>query len=541
MPVSGRSLLAAGYGLSLVAACGARSALREPPAVPPPAECRVDADCPGHDDKCEPIICVDSDKYKDKLPPLPEGTLLPPRVCFADTKTSCDDGDACTLDTCDPPTGECQHAPATPDLDGDMHSAPLPGHKAGDMGSCGDDCDDADPTVHPGATDTCAKDKNCDGNIPPGIYQPLGGDVRISTDNVAPAGPGGLAFAKTSYLAVYSGGADGTQTYEQLLDPNGMKIPPIEQRITLHNGDTGGGPTVWIGDRYGLAWADRRDGDYEIYFGQLGPDGKKVLADTRITNAGGFSINPSMIYHGGEFLLAWEDDRGGGEFQVFAQRIGLDGKPKGGNVVLSDPDLDGLDDESPNMAAGIKTIGLVYSTGVAGNLAVQFKSFAQGTLAPQVGPVMVSAPGVSSVVPQIAWAKDRYVIAWVLDSGTQRPLFATAVDEQGKVLVPVTAITSPPPGKRSRYPQLLSLGDRLVVVYGDNRDGNGGYELYTRTISNGLAPLSGEMRVTNAVFDSTWSVAAFGPTGEAGILFRDHRTGIDQVYFTRLGCVVTPK
>ncbi len=536
MPLRARSLVVASYGLSLVAACGARSALREGPAVPPLSECRADVDCPGHDDKCKPVICVDSKKYKDQLPPVPEGTVLPPRVCFAPTEKSCDDGEACTTDTCDAATGTCGHEWVTPDLDGDGHHAPLAGHKAGDMGSCGDDCDDTDPTVHPGATDTCAKDKNCDGIIPPGIYQPLGGDVRVSGD-IAPAGPGGLAFAKSSYLAVYWGGLSGTQTYEQLLEPNGMKIPPIEQRITLHNGDTGGGPVVWIGDRYGLGWQDRRDGDYEIYFGQLGPDGKKVLADTRITNAAGFSINPSMIYHGGEFLLAWEDDRDG-EFEIFAQRIALNGKVLGGNMVMGDPNLDGLDDESPQMAAGIKTIGLVYANGATGHQVVRFKSFEQGALGPHAGPVVVSPPGIDSHLPQIAWANDRFVITWFQSTGAQLTVFATAVDEQGKVMVPVTAIASPPPGKRSRYPQLLSLGDRLVFVYADNRDNNSGYELYTRTVSSALVPLSGELRVTNAPGNSIYPIPAFGPTGDAGVLFHDERNAEQDVYFTRLGCVV---
>ena len=43
------------------------------------------------------------------------------------------------------------------DLDGDHHSAPLPGKKAGEPDSCGDDCDDTNAAAHPGGTEICDK------------------------------------------------------------------------------------------------------------------------------------------------------------------------------------------------------------------------------------------------------------------------------------------------------------------------------------------------------------------------------------------------
>jgi hypothetical protein len=74
--------------------------------------------------------------------------------------SACSDADPCTIDTCDAVTG-CSHAPdplcAGQDDDLDGYIAVIDG---------GDDCDDSDPAVHPGAVDVCnALDDDCDAAV----------------------------------------------------------------------------------------------------------------------------------------------------------------------------------------------------------------------------------------------------------------------------------------------------------------------------------------------------------------------------------------
>jgi hypothetical protein len=49
-------------------------------------------------------------------------------------------------------------------------------------------------------------------------------------------------------------------------------------------------------------------------------------------------------------------------------------------------------------------------------------------------------------------------------------------------------------------------------------------------------PDRAERRLTDAIGDSIFPMLAFGPTGEAGVLFRDDRSNGVQVSFTTLEC-----
>ncbi len=72
----------------------------------------------------------------------------------------CDDGNACTMDGCGP-DDMCTSEPL--DMDGDGYAAAEVG---GMVCAAGDDCNDDDENIHPGAEDVCnGVDDDCDGEI----------------------------------------------------------------------------------------------------------------------------------------------------------------------------------------------------------------------------------------------------------------------------------------------------------------------------------------------------------------------------------------
>ncbi len=521
--------------LSLFSGCGARTNLDSGRAGFPKPECETDADCAAKNhDLCTPVMC---EQLPDGAGPL---ALWPTARCVKKAPKSCDDNDPCTIDTCEPKTGACVHTWATADRDGDGHYAPRPGYAPGAPGSCGDDCNDTNPNVYPGAPEICdGLDNDCDGIVDEGFaqYAPIGGDVLVSGD-VPPAGPGGVAWSGTSYAASYTGTKNGFAVYVSTLAADGTVItPPGEEQITVDDADASGGPIVWIGDRYGLAWQDRRTGDYELYANVLDATGKKAHADTRLTFADGFSVNPSMIWNGTQFVIVWQDDRDTGIFNIFGQLADEDANPIGGNVNITN-DSGGMGNESPQVAYGIKTLGVVWNVDDALHHVIQFQSWSVDLSTPMTGPVTLTDGSTEAVYPVVAWNKDRYIVAWYDKTAVPAAVYATAVGDDGTVLVPNTPVTSPGPF-HSRYPFLYPLGDRVLLVYSDDRDQNDGYEIYTRVFSNDLTPMGAEQRVTDAPHDSLFPFLTFGANQSAGILFRDDRSGQQDIYFTRLGCQLT--
>jgi hypothetical protein len=78
---------------------------------------------------------------------------------------------------------------------------------------------------------------------------------------------------------------------------------------------------VWSGSEYGVAWADSRVGNAEVYFVRIGPNGKRRGEEIRVTTDAGRSGPASMAWDGSSYALVWQDLRDAGDGLYFV-RIG---------------------------------------------------------------------------------------------------------------------------------------------------------------------------------------------------------------------------
>ena len=477
------------------------------------AFCEVAEDCEGAGDRCAPVACRDG-----------RCVASPPRVCS--------DGDPCTADKCDPQTGACLFPPATLDLDNDGFRGPLPGHRPGDAGSCGDDCDDTSAAARPGGVELCdGVDNDCNGIIDDDAsFVPLEGSILVS-DAAAPlAGAGGLASSASGFLAsVNTQSSDDSKIYARALGVDGTP----QGALVLVNGTTGdasGGPLVYTGDRFGLVWEDRRSGDYEIYFATLGPDGKKLREDQRLSASQGFSVNPTLGWNGSTFAAVWQDERSG-SFVLLGQKLDLDGKKIGEEVEIVESFGD--DVEAPSLAVATAGTALAYRVGDADDSRVEVQIL--GDDLRKSGPPVVLAKKGRFESPVVVYNAPNFLVTW----GEREPfrLYGAVVSPGGAVLVQPRLIS--PAGSQNRGAVPIPLGDRAVIIYG--RVGGSGYDIYSLTLDQQLLPTAPPAVVSAGLGDELPRAVALGAKGSIGVLYSgkigDGKGGVKgAAFFSRLEC-----
>jgi len=503
--------------LSTALGCGSRSGLNEGNAGAPLGDggvitaCLGDLDCE-KSTLCAPVRCVAG-------------------ACVAAPKVSCDDGDPCTSDRCVPGTGACEFRQRTRDEDGDGHRGPLPGTIAGTKEACGDDCDDTSALAFPGATEVCdGVDNDCNGIVDDGaLYVPSSEPPVLLSSGAKQAEIGGVAASGSTFASTFAAQDASFANTFTTFDGNGTILVPATP-VTHENTDSFSGPILWTGSVFATAWEDRRDQDYEIYFNRLDPSGNKLSSDLRVTDAGGFSILPDLVWDGSEFVVAWSDKReGDGNGFVFAQRIDADGKLVGKNVSLTP---NGADADAPRLAKGATELGLVFNERADSGRQLAFRTVSVDLAT--LGTVVVVPDG-DAASSAVAWSGDRYVVVWdTLGAEPGPAIRGAAFSRSGEILVPPRDVTMP--ARFARSEALLPLGDRLLLVWGNYDDGTGAYALFSTMLDQNLDELGPETRVVAGPSDSIDPVMAFSSSSGVAIAFEDRRTGSFQAYATWLVC-----
>jgi hypothetical protein len=511
-------------GCLLFLACGSRSELlpgqllgaagsQSAAGAPPVLECMTAADCPAPPpERCGAAACIDG-------------------TCSLDLGQLCDDGNPCTVDSCQ--SGGCVFNDARVDADGDGAFA---SGNAGDPKAalgCGTDCDDTSPGVFPGNVELCdALDNDCDGVVdedtelvPSGLAPTL-----VSPPEATRSWATGLAFDGESFGASMTSVIGRTQGQFQQLAVGG-KLLGEPQRIARVNAEAYGGPLVWSGERYLTAYQDaRQDGNYEIYFDLLNRKGQRLIEDLRVTNADDYSLRPSVLWTGAEGLLIWDDRRfeGSGDGSViFGQRVSLEGQLLGANLRLSPP---GVRAENANAALSVDGVGIAFVALEAGN-APKLK-FMTASRSLEDGSALTDVAFDNPDGPVVTPLNDAYVVTFHQDSGVIGPaIYGVVIGKNGVARAPQSMTAGAP---HARGNATYSYGNRFVMVWADDREGV--YQLYAQTFDQKLSPLTPRQRITNGTTNTLGPILAPASDGGLGVLYTDEGAGTERTFFTRLAC-----
>jgi len=234
---------------------------------------------------------------------------------------------------------------------------------------------------------------------------------------------------------------------------------------------------------------------------------------------------------GEQYRLAWEDERDGRGGRIYGQKLDSDGVLDGGNVELTELDLD---PSSPSLVMGQTRLGLLFNlAGVLGR-GLGFRSFdydfEDGTPLTWLN---AENPDAASITANAG----QFVVAWHTVQPNNSPgpqIWGSVIDEMGQEIVSAKPLTAG--ADFARYHSIVPLGDRLILLWSEWRDGR--YDIYARELTPDLVPIDEARLVSDGVIESYAPLAAFGPQGEIGVMFTGREAGaaVPQVYFTSLSC-----
>jgi hypothetical protein len=160
------------------------------------------------------------------------------------------------------------------------------------------------------------------------------GDVIVQnqvslSDGYASRGPS-VVWTGREYGVAWTDYGDVTpEIYFARIDWEGVPIPVDGNNwiipISVIDGFSSINPRAgWMGNGYGVVWEEHKDEGSDIYYAQIGRDGK-VLARKRISKNDDYqSFSPSLMRNGVEFGVAWTDMKLGAN-EIYFARIDWDG------------------------------------------------------------------------------------------------------------------------------------------------------------------------------------------------------------------------
>lgn len=483
-----------------------------------PETCVRDADCSAPE-PCTRAVCTRTDGQNR---------------CAIEAVT-CDDGNDCTLDRCDMSSGACLNLfPEDRDGDGFVGQAP----SGAPPGCGGDDCDDTDANVRPGAYDFCnGKDDDCDGAVDQSGAL-LAATPRRLTTEMERTQHGGIAWDGDAFGVTYGHTAANfhKQSFFARYTLNAERIgSPVP--VSDINADTFQGTLAWSGQSFLTAWSDaRQSGNYEVYTTRFDRDGRKLSADQRQTDAPDYSVRPNVRFTGTEYVVIWEDHRfedSGGHLAIYARRLSAGGAPLGSEVRLSP---EGLDAQYASFAVGEGQLGVAYVVRGDSDFSEVMFSLVSPTLDAVSPPEIIA---VDAQEPSVTYAGGRFVVAWHTGSQSRNwgpAIHAASIAPDGNVYANQVVTDG---DVHAKWRTLVPHGNRVILIW-SGEDAGGVYALYHQQLAaSDLRGLTARSLLARSEFpngDLVDPVAARGPNGSIAVLFDENQAGVYRSYLTRLDC-----
>lgn len=344
-----------------------------------------------------------------------------------------------------------------------------------------------------------------------------------------------IASDGTNYLVVWHDNRNGPKLdlYAARVGTNGVVLDPSGFALTTATNDQWYPAASFNGTNYLVAWQDARGGAHDIYAARVTPGGTVIETNglAVVTSANDQRL-PAVASLNGDFLIAWQDGRNGTANQdIYAARI------RGSGLLV---ETNGFLISNANNSQSAPAVGVVGTNYVAAwhdfrsgfsldvyaaritkaGAVLDANAFVVSTAANDQWNVAITGQGVTGL---IAWQDGR--------NGVDADIFAARINESGGVLDPGGLAVSQQPNEQ-RFPTTGTVGTDFFVAWQDSRAA-GAFDLYgTRVTSAGTVVSTAGTLLSDAANDQRFPALATAGD-QALVVWEDIRNGVHTDIFGR--------
>lgn len=271
-----------------------------------------------------------------------------------------------------------------------------------------------------------------------------------------------------------------------------------------------------------LCWIDNRDGNYEIYYKRSIDGGINWETDTRLTNNSAESRCQSMAINGNYIHITWTDLRDGNP-EVYYKKSVDSGISWGTDIRLTN---NTAASDDPCIAVSETNIQIVWSDTRHGNYyEIYHKKSTDSGNTWNTDTRITENPNNSSF-PNISISENFVNIIWCDSRDGNTEIYYKKSTNYGLSWQTDTRLTNNT--GNSLYPNLLTSGNAIHIVWMDNRDGN--YEIYyKRSINLGLSWEIDTRLTNNSATSYNPFITVNGTT--IHLIWQDNREGNFEIFY----------
>jgi hypothetical protein len=280
---------------------------------------------------------------------------------------------------------------------------------------------------------------------------------------------------------------------------------------------------VWTGTEYGLAWQDYRDGNWEIYFCRLDTAGGKIGPDLRVTTSTTSGYTASLVWAGTQFGVVWIESLPVTGSDVLFHRISAAGEMIGSKLAVTS-DLSASSD--PCLVWNGTEFAVAWHDNRSTTVDIYFARIS--AIGEIIGTdIQVTDDASWSLYPSLAWNGSGYGVAW--QDGRDGPWTAyfALLDETGAKIV-----GDVPLQECLAVPRLIWTGSEYGVAW--TEDSIGHEEVYLARVNTAGEQVGAEIRLTFGTDDASFPELAFGTLGY-GVVY-SYQLAPKAAIFSGIGC-----